>query len=72
MPGDQSLLEDVFCFCVLDVPRSFVKQILLVSIYPPFYAINQINQKGDHEILYLTFYYMYELSHVNEYCSNPF
>lgn len=35
---------------------------MLVSIYPSFYAINQINQKSDHELLYLTFYYMYELS----------
>lgn len=34
-------------------------------IYPSFYAINQINQKSDHEILYLSFYYMYELSHVS-------
>lgn len=42
---------------------------MLVSIYPSFYAINRINQKNDHEILYLTSYYMYELSHVNEYCS---
>lgn len=25
--------------------RSFVKQIMLVSIYPSFYAINRINQK---------------------------
>lgn len=55
--------------------RSFVKQIMLVSIYPSFYAINRINQKkkkNDHEILYLSFYYRYELSPVNEYCSNPF
>lgn len=54
--------------------RSFVKHIMLVSIYPSFYAIKQINQKtkSDHEILYLSFYYRYELSPVNEYCSNPF
>lgn len=47
---------------------------MLVSIYPSFYAINQVNQKkkNDHEILYLSFYYMYELFHVNAYCSNPF
>lgn len=42
-------------------------------MYPSFYAINQTNQKQkrNHEILYLSFYSMYELS-VNEYCSHPF
>lgn len=46
---------------------------MLVSIYPSFYAINQVNQKKNvHEILYLSFYYMYELFHVYAYCSNPF
>lgn len=45
---------------------------MLVSIYPSFYAINQINRKSDHEILRLSFYYMYELYCVNKYCSNPF
>lgn len=34
--------------------------------------LTKSTKKSDHEILYLSFYYMYELSHVNEYCSNPF
>ena len=51
------------------VPTGFVKQIMLVSIYPHFYTVNQIHPKRGpwNPVIFLSFYYHYELFRVNKY-----
>lgn len=71
MPGDRNLFK-TFGISHSDGPRSFIKQVCLRVVILHFMQLTKSTKKSDHEILYLTFYYMYELSHVNEYCSNPF
>lgn len=71
MPGDPSLFWT--CYVLHSyVPRGFVDQIYLWAFILSYMQLTKSTKKSDHEILYLSFYYMYELSHVNEYCSNPF
>lgn len=72
MPGDPRL----FLTCYIlhsDVLRGFVNQICTCVFILHFMQLTKsIKKKGDHETPYLSFDYMFGLSHVNEHSSDLF